>query len=68
MGIAGGESGAKASDTVRAGLEAWRQKLAEKGWGAPTWPVEYGGAGPILTLTSSARKFMGLVRITQFLI
>ena len=44
-GIAGGESGAKASDTVKIGLEAWRQKLAEKGWGAPTWPVEYGGAG-----------------------
>ena len=43
--IAGGESGAKASDTVKAGMEAWRQKLAEKGWGAPTWPVEYGGAG-----------------------
>lgn len=26
-------------------LEAWRQKLAEQGWGAPTWPKEYGGAG-----------------------
>jgi alkylation response protein AidB-like acyl-CoA dehydrogenase len=44
-GIAGGESGAKADDAVKVGLDAWRQKLAEKGWGAPTWPVEYGGAG-----------------------
>ncbi|MBD3646598.1 MAG: acyl-CoA dehydrogenase family protein, partial [Pseudomonadales bacterium] len=25
--------------------EQWRQRLAEKGWGAPTWPTEYGGAG-----------------------
>jgi alkylation response protein AidB-like acyl-CoA dehydrogenase len=26
-------------------LESWRQRLAERGWGVPTWPVEYGGAG-----------------------
>ncbi|MEH6556201.1 MAG: acyl-CoA dehydrogenase family protein [Oceanicoccus sp.] len=26
-------------------LELWRKRLAEKGWGAPTWPTEYGGAG-----------------------
>lgn len=26
-------------------FELWRQRLADKGWGAPTWPVEYGGAG-----------------------
>ena len=25
-------------------LEIWRQRLAKKGWGAPTWPTEYGGA------------------------
>ncbi len=24
--------------------ETWRQRLAEAGWGAPTWPKEYGGA------------------------
>ncbi len=23
----------------------WQQKLAERGWAAPDWPVEYGGAG-----------------------
>ncbi len=28
-----------------ADLEVWRQRLAEKGYGAPTWPTEYGGAG-----------------------
>lgn len=26
-------------------LEHWRERLAVKGWGAPTWPTEYGGAG-----------------------
>ena len=25
--------------------DLWRQRLAEKGWGAPTWPKQYGGAG-----------------------
>ena len=26
-------------------LFAWRAKLAKKGWVAPAWPKEYGGAG-----------------------
>jgi alkylation response protein AidB-like acyl-CoA dehydrogenase len=26
-------------------LFAWRKKVAEKGWVAPAWPKEYGGAG-----------------------
>jgi alkylation response protein AidB-like acyl-CoA dehydrogenase len=26
-------------------LMKWRKKLAEKGWVAPAWPKEYGGAG-----------------------
>ena len=38
-------SGEKPTDEEKAGLEAWRQSLAERGWGAPTWPTEYGGAG-----------------------
>ena len=28
-----------------ADLERWRQAMAGRGWGAPTWPVAYGGAG-----------------------
>lgn len=28
-----------------ADMELWRQRLAGQGWGAPTWPKEYGGAG-----------------------
>jgi alkylation response protein AidB-like acyl-CoA dehydrogenase len=23
----------------------WKRRMADKGWGAPTWPVEYGGGG-----------------------
>ena len=23
----------------------WIRRLGEKGWGTPTWPVEYGGGG-----------------------
>jgi alkylation response protein AidB-like acyl-CoA dehydrogenase len=26
-------------------LAVWKQRMADKGWGAPTWPVEYGGGG-----------------------
>jgi alkylation response protein AidB-like acyl-CoA dehydrogenase len=26
-------------------LAVWRERLADKGWGAPTWPREYGGGG-----------------------
>jgi len=26
-------------------MEEWRQKLATRGWVAPAWPKEYGGAG-----------------------
>jgi len=26
-------------------LFAWRKKVAQKGWVAPAWPKEYGGAG-----------------------
>ena len=40
MGLEG-----EASDDVKADMDLWRQRLAEKGWGAPTWPKEYGGAG-----------------------
>jgi len=36
-------------------FELWRQRLAEQGWGAPTWPVEYGGAG----LAGAEAKIIG---------
>jgi alkylation response protein AidB-like acyl-CoA dehydrogenase len=25
--------------------QLWKQRMADKGWGAPTWPTEYGGGG-----------------------
>jgi alkylation response protein AidB-like acyl-CoA dehydrogenase len=31
--------------TLQGDARKWQQRLAEKGWGAPTWPKEYGGAG-----------------------
>lgn len=40
FGMEGDEDDAKETD-----LEQWRSRLAEQGWGAPTWPTEYGGAG-----------------------
>ena len=26
-------------------LALWKQRMGAKGWGAPTWPAEYGGGG-----------------------
>jgi alkylation response protein AidB-like acyl-CoA dehydrogenase len=26
-------------------VELWRQRVADKGWGVPTWPKQYGGGG-----------------------
>jgi len=37
--------GALDADEVRAFTLAWREQLAERGWLAPSWPVELGGAG-----------------------
>ncbi|HRC63479.1 MAG TPA: acyl-CoA dehydrogenase family protein, partial [Dehalococcoidia bacterium] len=32
-------------DERRGAAEEWAAALAERGWGAPHWPKEYGGAG-----------------------
>ncbi|MGK2873946.1 MAG: acyl-CoA dehydrogenase family protein [Alphaproteobacteria bacterium] len=42
------ELAAKVRETgypTRADISPWHSKLAEKGWAAPKWPVEYGGPG-----------------------
>src|SRR5579871_6318345 len=31
--------------TPSADQELWRQRMAAKGWSAPTWPAAYGGGG-----------------------
>ncbi|HSG91691.1 MAG TPA: acyl-CoA dehydrogenase family protein [Pseudomonadales bacterium] len=36
----GATEGAHAAD-----MDLWRERLAAQGWGAPTWPKEFGGAG-----------------------
>ena len=33
------------TDISMSDLEMWRERMAQKGYGAPTWPIEYGGAG-----------------------
>ncbi len=37
--------GMEGEGSLSADAELWRQRLADKGWGAPTWPTEYGGGG-----------------------
>jgi alkylation response protein AidB-like acyl-CoA dehydrogenase len=39
VGMEGGSAG------LGPDLDVWRARLAQQGWGAPTWPKEYGGAG-----------------------
>src|SRR5581483_6091640 len=55
FGPEGGQAEVRGRPEARAGgagfqlaggpLGEWRQKLAQKGWIAPAWPKEYGGAG-----------------------
>lgn len=37
--------GRKVDEDTARDAELWRQHLVDKGWGTPTWPKEYGGAG-----------------------
>ena len=32
-------------EAERRDAELWRKRMGEKGWGAPTWPKDYGGGG-----------------------
>jgi alkylation response protein AidB-like acyl-CoA dehydrogenase len=36
---------AEEEESLDADMDLWRDRLASQGWGAPTWPKEYGGAG-----------------------
>ncbi len=43
----GGETIGRVNDEERGRLmRPWRESLVEKGWIAPAWPTEYGGADP----------------------
>ncbi|MFN0095399.1 MAG: acyl-CoA dehydrogenase family protein [Dehalococcoidia bacterium] len=35
----------RTNPALRDGFESWRKSLAKRGWVAPAWPSEYGGAG-----------------------
>ena len=37
--------GKNVSGKLVADSDTWRKNLAAQGWGTPTWPLEYGGAG-----------------------
>ncbi len=39
------EHGGGVFSSNKAHIKYWQRALYEKGWGAPGWPVEYGGAG-----------------------
>ncbi len=47
VGEAGGWQADRKSDdpTAREAAKAWADALAERGWVAPAWPTQYGGAG-----------------------
>jgi alkylation response protein AidB-like acyl-CoA dehydrogenase len=33
------------AESLSEDAKAWKQRMADKGWGAPTWPTQYGGGG-----------------------
>jgi alkylation response protein AidB-like acyl-CoA dehydrogenase len=33
------------AESLSEDARAWKQAMADKGWGAPTWPTQYGGGG-----------------------
>jgi alkylation response protein AidB-like acyl-CoA dehydrogenase len=35
----------ESGDAATGDANLWKQRMAEKGWGAPTWPTRYGGGG-----------------------
>ena len=45
MGMGGGGGGGGDMRSRFEEMKGWRTKLADKGWIAPAWPKEYGGAG-----------------------
>jgi alkylation response protein AidB-like acyl-CoA dehydrogenase len=43
-----GKSGLMVQETgaaLQGDADLWRRRMGDKGWGAPTWPVAYGGGG-----------------------
>jgi alkylation response protein AidB-like acyl-CoA dehydrogenase len=47
--------GSARAAAANADFQLWRQRMAEKGWGVPTWAARYGGAG----LSDAQAKIIG---------
>jgi alkylation response protein AidB-like acyl-CoA dehydrogenase len=39
----------------------WKQRIADKGWGVPTWPTQYGGGGLSMTEARALRQEMAKI-------
>jgi len=47
-------------------VDAWFVKLADAGYVAPTWPVEYGGLGVSHTVAAALNGMLGRYRVPRF--
>jgi acyl-CoA dehydrogenase len=55
MGPEQGNWGGKRATYSNPDLKLWLERMGEKGWTAPAWPVEYGGGG----LSTAEEKVLG---------
>jgi len=58
----GAELSGEFLETGNADLQAWCERLGQKGWGTPTWPSEYGGGGLTQFHAEVLKKEMSRVR------
>jgi alkylation response protein AidB-like acyl-CoA dehydrogenase len=59
-----GKSGLMMQETgaeLAGDADLWRQRMGEKGWGAPTWPKAYGGGGLSGPETKVLQQEMGRI-------
>ena len=57
------------SPEYKTAIEEWQRKLYERGWVAPNWPVEYGGAGWTATqkyIYETERSLAGIPNVVPF--
>lgn len=57
------------SPEYKIAIEEWQRKLYERGWVAPNWPVEYGGAGWTATqkyIYETERSLAGIPNVVPF--
>ena len=57
------------SPEYKTAIEEWQRKLYERGWVAPNWPVEFGGAGWTATqkyIYETERSLAGIPNVVPF--